>query len=44
MNFEYMPELEMKYGYFFALGGMALIGLAMFAWFKYKGWLNLFKS
>ncbi|EPD49446.1 magnesium and cobalt transporter CorA [Paenisporosarcina sp. HGH0030] len=44
MNFENMPELETKYGYFFALGGMALIGLLMFAWFKYKGWLNLFKS
>jgi len=44
MNFEYMPELSMKYGYFFVLGAMAVIGLSMFAWFKYKGWLNLFKQ
>lgn len=44
MNFEYMPELTMKYGYFIALGAMTLIGGSMFAWFKYKGWLNLFKS
>jgi len=43
MNFEYMPELSMKYGYFFVLGAMVIIGLSMFAWFKYKGWLNLFK-
>ena len=44
MNFEYMPELQMKNGYFVVLGGMAIIGLSMFAWFKYKGWLNLFKQ
>ncbi|WP_075620272.1 magnesium/cobalt transporter CorA [Paenisporosarcina indica] len=44
MNFEYMPELSMKYGYFFVLGAMAIIGVSMFAWFKYKGWLNLFKQ
>lgn len=44
MNFEYMPELEMKYGYFFVMGGMTLIGVFMVAWFKYKGWMNLFKQ
>lgn len=44
MNFEYMPELEMKYGYFFVLGAMILIGISMLAWFKYKGWMNLFKQ
>ena len=44
MNFDYMPELETKYGYFFALGAMGLIGLSMLAWFKYKGWMNLFKQ
>lgn len=44
MNFEYMPELEMKYGYFFAIGAMTLIGVFMVAWFKYKGWMNLFKQ
>ena len=40
MNFEYMPELEMKYGYFLVLGVMILMGLAMLAWFKIKGCLN----
>ena len=44
MNFEYMPELEMKYGYFFVIGGMTLIGVFMVAWFKYKGWMNLFRQ
>lgn len=44
MNFENMPELEMKYGYFFALGAMILIGLSMLAWFKHKGWMSLFKQ
>lgn len=44
MNFQYMPELSMKYGYFVALGAMVLIGLAMLAWFKHKGWMNLFKQ
>ena len=44
MNFENMPELEMKYGYFIALGAMILIGLSMLAWFKHKGWMSLFKQ
>lgn len=44
MNFDYMPELEMKYGYFIVLGAMILIGLSMLAWFKHKGWMNLFKQ
>ncbi|HSO56698.1 MAG TPA: magnesium/cobalt transporter CorA [Paenisporosarcina sp.] len=44
MNFKNMPELEMKNGYFFALGAMILIGLSMLVWFKYKGWMSLFKQ
>jgi magnesium transporter len=40
MNFEYMPELKWKYGYFLVLGLMGLIGLMMFLWFKRKGWFN----
>ncbi|MDX1805511.1 MAG: magnesium/cobalt transporter CorA [Paenisporosarcina sp.] len=44
MNFKNMPELEMKNGYFFALGAMILIGLSMLAWFKHKGWMSLFKQ
>ncbi|MFH1665540.1 MAG: magnesium/cobalt transporter CorA [Candidatus Omnitrophota bacterium] len=34
-----MPELEWKYGYFFALGIMVLIALAMLAYFRRKKWL-----
>ncbi|USK86400.1 magnesium/cobalt transporter CorA [Peribacillus asahii] len=38
MNFEYMPELTWKYGYFFSLGLMGVIGVSMYFWFKRKGW------
>lgn len=40
MNFEYMPELGWKYGYFIVLGVMIFIGISMFLWFKRKGWFN----
>ncbi|SFJ67213.1 magnesium/cobalt transporter CorA [Thermoflavimicrobium dichotomicum] len=40
MNFEYMPELKWRYGYFIVLGIMFLIGSSLFLWFKYKGWFN----
>jgi len=40
MNFAYMPELETRYGYFVALGAMALVGFLMFWWFKSKGWFD----
>jgi magnesium transporter len=36
MNFKYMPELDWKYGYFFALGLIIFIGLAMFIFMKKK--------
>ncbi|RQO32244.1 hypothetical protein DBR32_01140 [Taibaiella sp. KBW10] len=36
MNFEFMPELKTKYGYFAVLGLMALICIAIFTWFKRK--------
>ena len=38
MNFEHMPELTWKYGYFLAIGLMFGIGLAMYRWFKKSGW------
>jgi magnesium/cobalt transport protein CorA len=38
MNFEYMPELKIKYAYFFALGGMAILGSTMLIIFKNKRW------
>lgn len=39
MNFENMPELKMKYGYFILLTVMALLGLGMFFFFKKRKWL-----
>lgn len=38
MNFKFMPELEWQWGYFVLLGSMAVIGGAMAAYFKKKGW------
>lgn len=40
MNFEHMPELTWKYGYFITLLIMLLIGIGMFRWFLKKGWLK----
>lgn len=39
MNFAHMPELEWQFGYAFALGLMALIGVAEFVIFKRIDWL-----
>lgn len=40
MNFEYMPELTWRYGYFIVLGVMVIVGFLMFFWFKAKGWFE----
>ncbi len=39
MNFDHMPELHWRYGYFAVMGGMLTLSLGMLAWFKRKGWL-----
>ncbi|MGG4496132.1 magnesium/cobalt transporter CorA [Brevibacillus reuszeri] len=39
MNFEVMPELHTRYGYYVVLGCMAAIGVTMFIIFKKKEWL-----
>ncbi|MTI20342.1 magnesium/cobalt transporter CorA [Fulvivirga sp. RKSG066] len=39
MNFQYMPELTWKYGYFYALGAMGIIFIGMLFYFKKKKWL-----
>lgn len=39
MNFEVMPELHMRYGYFGAIGVMALTAIAFFWYFRRKGWI-----
>ncbi len=39
MNFEYMPELKWKYGYFIVWGAIILIGNMMVQFFRRKKWL-----
>lgn len=39
MNFENMPELKTRYGYFITLGVMFLVMLILLFYFKYKGWI-----
>jgi magnesium transporter len=39
MNFDNMPELHTRYGYFVALLGMLVLGLLLYRFFKRKGWL-----
>jgi len=38
MNFEFMPELHWKYGYFIFLGGLLVMGLGMYLYMKKKNW------
>ncbi|MBU0468499.1 MAG: magnesium/cobalt transporter CorA [Candidatus Omnitrophica bacterium] len=39
MNFEFMPELKWKYGYFVLLGLMASVGFGMLFYFKKRKWI-----
>lgn len=39
MNFEYMPELRMRYGYYTVLVIMAFIAIGLILYFKKKGWV-----
>ncbi|MFZ5981630.1 MAG: magnesium/cobalt transporter CorA [Candidatus Zixiibacteriota bacterium] len=39
MNFKYMPELSMEYGYFISLGIIGMVVLAMLLFFHKKKWL-----
>lgn len=39
MNFDYIPELKWRYGYFMVLGVMAIISLGLLYFFKRKRWL-----
>ncbi len=39
MNFEYMPELKWRYGYFYVLGFMFVLLILMIFQFKRKRWL-----
>lgn len=39
MNFKFMPELEWYYGYPIVMAVMVGISIAIYFWFKRKGWL-----
>jgi magnesium transporter len=39
MNFDHMPELHMKYGYYAVLIVMLAVGFSMFLFFRKKDWL-----
>lgn len=39
MNFDYLPELHWKWGYYTVLGGMLIISLLMLLYFKRKRWI-----
>lgn len=40
MNFENMPELRMKNGYYISWGVMILVTIGLLIYFQRKGWLN----
>ncbi len=40
MNFHYMPELDMQYGYVAVWGFMAFVVITIYIWFKRRGWLD----
>lgn len=40
MNFEHMPELKWKNGYFIVVGVMISLALLLFSYFLYRGWLK----
>jgi magnesium transporter len=39
MNFEFMPELKLRYGYFIILGFMACIAVGLILVIKRKKWI-----
>jgi magnesium transporter len=40
MNFENMPELKYKYGYYTVVGLMFLVGILLLSYFIRRGWLK----
>lgn len=38
MNFDFMPELNLQYGYYYTLGLMAVIAIITFIYVRRKGW------
>lgn len=39
MNFDFMPELDQRWGYPAVIGVMAFISLGIWYWFRKRGWL-----
>ncbi|WP_161470948.1 CorA family divalent cation transporter [Tropicimonas marinistellae] len=39
MNFQWMPELDSKWGFVLALAGMGVSGVVTFLFFKKRGWM-----
>lgn len=39
MNFEYIPELQLKYGYFYLWAAMLIVFFGLLWYFKRKKWL-----
>ena len=39
MNFDFMPELKMTYGYPVVLALMLTISLTLYRWFRRNDWL-----
>lgn len=39
MNFDHMPELHWRYGYFYVLAGMATATIGMLFFFRWKKWI-----
>ena len=44
MNFEHMPELKARHGYFITLGALSVIGLTLFVLFRRLGWVGTGRS
>jgi magnesium transporter len=40
MNFDFMPELRQRWGYPAILIGMGIVTLAIYTWFRRRGWLR----
>lgn len=41
MNFEHMPELRWRYGYFLVLGVLAAVAVAILNWLRRQGWTRI---
>jgi magnesium transporter len=40
MNFANLPELHWRFGYWYALGLMAVTAIGMLFWFRRRGWIG----